>query len=234
MTPAPFPGVISALSLEARILDRSAGAVRVRVSGMGAANAERAAQAIVREGASALLSWGFAGALDPSLQGGQLIVPDCVVDRHGNRYETHRHWSKTLLELLADSLRPDTGELAESATVIADDAARKDLWVRLHRCAVDMESAAVAKVARSADLPFLAIRAITDRCGDRIPPSAHDVVDTQGRIRASAIPAALLAAPRDLGALLTLWRNTVRARRTLSHVARIAGPNFGLRGTSPT
>ena len=225
--------MISALSLEARILDRSAGAVRVRVSGMGAANAERAAQTVVREGARALLSWGFAGALDPSLQAGQLIVPDCVVDRHGNRYATHAHWSQSLLELLPDSLQPYTGELVESATVIADDADRKDLWGRLPGCAVDMESAAVAEVAHSADLPFLAIRAITDRSGDRIPPTARDLVDARGKIHLSAIPGLLLAAPGDVGALFTLWRNTARARRTLSRVARAAGPGFGLRGTSP-
>ena len=77
-------GVVAALEFEARSLGRAsrrAGLCALgdgsllRVSGVGGDNAARAARELVAAGAGALLSWGVAGARDPALTCGAVLLP---------------------------------------------------------------------------------------------------------------------------------------------------------------
>ena len=70
-------GVVTALRSERRVLDRRHD--HVRLSGMGAGNASAAAEALVAEGVSALVSFGLAGGLDPTLPSGSLVIADEVL-----------------------------------------------------------------------------------------------------------------------------------------------------------
>src|SRR6266700_4272235 len=99
-------GVVAALDLEARsfspwtrrrdgLLEVGDGTL-VAVSGMGRAAAVRAAGALVDAGATALVSWGLAGGLDPGLQAGTICLPSVVVSRDGAAFATDLHWREIL------------------------------------------------------------------------------------------------------------------------------------------
>ena len=71
-------GIVVGLAAEARIARRLGW--KVAIGGGAAAGAEAAARRLIDEGSDALVSFGLAGALDPALRPGALIVPvssDC-------------------------------------------------------------------------------------------------------------------------------------------------------------
>jgi nucleoside phosphorylase len=74
------------MAAEARALGPWARDARVvvAVSGGRPDRAEAAARGLVQQGVRALLSWGIAGALDPALAPGALILPDRVVCPDGS------------------------------------------------------------------------------------------------------------------------------------------------------
>ena len=82
-------GVVAALGAEARTLGRpvrrsdglfAAGdGILMAVSGMGCPAAAAAARRLLDAGATALVSWGMAGGLDPKLTAGTICLPRSVV-----------------------------------------------------------------------------------------------------------------------------------------------------------
>jgi adenosylhomocysteine nucleosidase len=81
--------------------------------------------------------------------------------------------------------------------------------------AVDLESAAVARAAAAAGLPFSVLRAICDEAGRALPRAAVVALDAKGRIGAGRVLGALLRQPGDIFALVALGRDAGRARTAL-------------------
>jgi adenosylhomocysteine nucleosidase len=80
--------------------------------------------------------------------------------------------------------------------------------------AVDLESAALAHAAARACVPFLALRAVTDGVGDRLP-DLEPLVDRQGRPRPGALILHLARRPSDAAALVRLGLGARWAGRAL-------------------
>ncbi|MEX0759575.1 MAG: hypothetical protein WD100_08355, partial [Tistlia sp.] len=74
-----------------------------------------------------------------------------------------------------------------------------------------------------AGLPFLVLRAVADPAGLALPPAALDALDERGRSRGWAVAGRLLAAPRQLPALLALARAAAAAERALGGALLVAG-----------
>jgi adenosylhomocysteine nucleosidase len=131
----------------------------VTCAGMGAARASLAIEAALALGpASELISVGFAGACDLRFHVGDVIHPTILIDaRTGERF------------FLAD---PSTTEAAEIVVTVAAPAgvmAKHRLGISYSASAVDMEAAAVARIALARELPFFAIKAISDEADFELP-----------------------------------------------------------------
>jgi adenosylhomocysteine nucleosidase len=81
--------------------------------------------------------------------------------------------------------------------------------------AIDLESAAVARAATAAGLPFAVLRAICDEAGHALPLAAQVALDASGHIGFMRILAALLRQPNDIFPLIALGRDAARARTAL-------------------
>lgn len=223
----PFAGVVAALYDEARCLAPLAAAPgaeaalpggRLILSGMGAARAATAAQALVAAGATALLSWGTCGALDPALRAGDVFLPDRIQAPDGTRYTTDAAWRARVRAALPRGLNGvDGGTLlsGDRPWSTPRDKARGAAFGR----AADMESAAIAGVAQRARLPLLAIRVVIDEAAQVLPDTAVRGVDAIGRPRLVAFVTGLARRPRDVLALPGLGRSFARATRSLRSIA---------------
>jgi adenosylhomocysteine nucleosidase len=189
------------------------------VSGMGGAAASRGARQLVDAGAKALLSWGMAGGLDPALPAGALFLPGEVISADGAIYQTAREWREALAARVAPCDPVTGGRLLTSRQAIASAAAKAIAFRETGASAVDMESAAIAEVARAQGLPFLAVRAIVDTAEDPLPKPAITAAG-ESTVRLSRLLAALARAPQDLPALIRLMRRYRAASRSLAAVAR--------------
>ena len=144
---------------------------------------------------------GLAGALDPALQIGDVVV-DCD------------------LEL------PDFGRLLRRGRIHGADriVATPHEKAELHRqtgaLAVEMEGAIVRKWAKELGASFIGIRSISDRADQTLDPAVLALVDEWGRPRWGRIPGTLLRRPWLLPQLIRLGRDSQRAARRLGAAVR--------------
>ena len=216
-------GIAAAFAAESRhlgpLMPGSSDGTLLVVSGMGGAAAASGARQLVDAGARALLSWGVAGGLDPALPAGALFLPGEVISADGVVYQTAGEWRETLAATVASCHPVTGGRLLTSRRPLASAADKSIAFSETGAAAVDMESAAVAEVARAQGLPFLAVRAIVDTANDRLPMAAIAAASS-GSVKLSRLLGALARAPADLPALIRLMWRYHAASRSLAAVAR--------------
>ncbi|HEX7382631.1 MAG TPA: hypothetical protein VF265_10820 [Nevskiaceae bacterium] len=233
MDDGAYTGVVAALWAEARCLteiDAAIGAqaqlsgVRLRLAGMGAERAAKAAQKLLDDGAGALVSWGTCGALQSELFAGDVVLPHAVRDEAGTVYDTDARWRTRVRAALS----PELGSAHEGVLLSAArpwaTAAEKRRGGAAGAAVVDMESAAVARVALDVGVPFLAIRVIVDAVDVTIPSAAIAGVDTLGRVRPWPFALQLLRRPGQLMRLPRLGRDFAKATDGLHSIAATCLP----------
>ncbi len=206
-------GIVVGLAAEARIARRLGGCVEI--GGGTAAGARAAARRVADSGACALVSFGLAGGLDPSLRPGDVLVPETVLT--GGRILCTDPG-------LCRSLGGGTSHLLLGGDrIIVDRLAKQALWEQTGCAAVDIESGAVALVAAERGLRFAVLRAVCDPAARSLPLAALAGLDAHGAVALGRVLRAVAAHPAELGALIALAGDAVRARRALlQRVGRIA------------
>lgn len=132
------------------------------VGGIGAHQAEIAARAAVAEfQPQALISAGLAGAMIRTLKVESLFFPNVIVDATtGAEYRCHTAAESELV----------SGGILVSGAEIAGPQSKKELADRFHGLVVDMEAAAVARVAQETKTSFFCVKAISDELDAALPP----------------------------------------------------------------
>ena len=159
---------------------------------------------------TAILSLGIAGGLDPALRPGALVVARNVIAEA--RWPADAAWSGALLEATG-ALHAD---IAGADCVIATPAAKAALWAATGAAAVDMESAAIARIFSPLGVPFAVLRAVADTAGEALPAAAAMGLDAAGNPAPWRVIRALLRRPQDLPGLI---RMALRSRAALSALA---------------
>ena len=191
----------------------------VCVAGVGGENAARAAHRLVEAGVDGLVSWGCAAALSPKLKPGDLCLPVEVLDRDGARTSVSRDWHRRAKHALHGVGDLHTEILLTTDRPVASAAEKRALAAACGAIAVDMESAAVAAVARERQVPFLAVRAIADPADMALPQVVMRATYATGTVRPFVLLGQVLLHPGEVGALLRLASQFRAALRTLARTA---------------
>ncbi len=178
-----------------------------------------------------LFSSGIAGALDPALKAGDVvvhlshpIVPSevegrvsgaAVVARPSTSLGTNGSWEDRLTAALPDAHHG----LIIGQDHIAVSVAEKEALAATGALAVDMESHIAARVAARHGLPFMAIRTISDTAHDTLPPAALVGMNTDGSMALGKVLASLARHPTQLPALIRTGWSAEAAFRALRQVA---------------
>ena len=174
------------------------------VTGVGGEAAARAARLLIDgHHPAVLVSAGFAGGLDPSLVRGAAVRAGRSVSHDG---------SDPIPLVTRPGNCPAGGEPspADPPVIVTVDrivrtvAEKRALLVASGGGLVDMETHAVARVARAAGLPCVSLRVISDDAAQELPREVADLARPQSAMR--RFGAALGAVGRRPGAALDLWR----------------------------
>ncbi len=224
-------GVVVALCAEANCLTNSSVPVAtpfrhrnllIYVAGMGAENASHAAQVLIDAGCQRLLSWGTAGALMTNLRSGDLLIPTYVINAEGCHLETHTEWREKFVSLIN---RPaQSGPLLSSPEVLSTATRKQQAQQNSDAIAVDMESAAIARLAIQHSIPFMTIRTVVDTAEMSVPDYALQTIDRYGRSRPLKTLCAIARHPTSLAALIKLGSAFKQALRTLKDIAPVLTP----------
>jgi hopanoid-associated phosphorylase len=221
-------GIIVGLRTEAACLP-PVPEVRVACSGARPERARSLALQLIETGCGALASLGVAGALDPALKPGALLVADAVLTRDGRRLETDPRWRKRLIAQLArGGLAALPGTLVGSDHPLLLKADKADLFRDTGALAVDMESHAAARVAAEHGLPFLALRAISDPATRAVPSWVMDLVAEDGSVDPFKAAFEAMCRPWDIPALILLGHENDRALKALRRAAALTNGRLGL------
>jgi len=199
------------------------------VSGIGLQAAESAAQRLADAGAAALVSWGIAGGLDPSLRAGAIVLPSEVIGSDGSRYATAAAWRERQLGALAALASPAgraaaaSGRLLCCVQAIDSSAAKAQAFAATGAVAADMESLAIARIAAERRLPFLAVRVIVDTAGDSLPRAVVRA-SRGGELRFARLAAGIARAPWEIAGLMRLAGRYRSALASLAAAARAGLP----------
>lgn len=168
--------------------------------GMGANAATRACDLLLREKPDALVSVGWAGSLSCGLKPPQAVAVREVIDAaRGESFATASREGQRLITL----------------DRVADAQEKRRLAQQYKAVLVDMEAAAVARVARAQQMEFYCFKAISDGPNDRVPDFSR-FTSPDGQLRMPALLAYAVTHPKYWGPLRALGRNSRQAAQELA------------------
>ncbi len=182
--------------------------------GMGMLNAGWAATALAAEAPELIISAGFGGGVLPGLMVGDVVTAEQML-----------HWTGTGFEKVEICPDRDTGDNASLSLrgcfVTSDGILNKRHLAELlphgvNRPVMEMESAAVARVASESGIPFLGIRAISDPWDEELGFAIDEFCDENMRIRPLKVLAVIIRRPAIIPQLVRLALNSRKAARSLS------------------
>lgn len=220
------------------------GAVRclLALSGLGQAAArEAAARLSAQFPPDLLVSLGFGGALNPGLCPGDLVMGESF-----SRYDPEtRVFAPVTPAPASPRPLPELVEVLAGVGIIVllgnfittpwiIHKGRQGEGLRGRSLPVlDLESAALAELARAEGLPFLGLRAITDTALEEIPDFLAPASQEPGPVGVLEALGWLAADPRRLKDLIHLWRRSRLAAARLAAALMVLLPLFEDEGSRP-
>ncbi len=190
-------------------------------SGMGGQRAQRALTEVVEQfSLERVFSIGYAGALDPSLQVGDLVFADKVmavkIDAPENSGEKEKSYDLAEVDGVPDV---HGGALLTVDRPAATPREKKALRKKFKAVAVDMETFALAEAAQSRNLPLISVRAITDTADQELIDCAHLVAE-DGDVSKLKAGWHVLTHPGDLKGMIELGQHARMATANLTAFLR--------------
>ncbi len=183
------------------------------VTGMGAGNASRAAEALMSATKYEFcISAGFAGALSEKHRIGDILVAEGVQQLGGSK----TLWcSRNLTHAAKGDGAKQVRLFLTSDHVIRTIEEKKRLAA--FAGAVDMESFGVACVAEAHGIPVVAIRVISDTTDRDLPARIDTMIDERGRLNLGGVVRGIVRHPLQIPALIRLGRESRRAAEALAN-----------------
>ncbi len=171
--------------MEGRALSQAIGdfGCRFHTVGIGAKHLPSSDQLT---GISCIILCGLAGALDPSLSVGDVVLDDA------NRF--------------AVPLR--RGRIHTASQIISTPQEKAECFVSTGALVVDMEQAIVREFADHYQIPLVGLRTVSDTAAETLNPKVIRFVDDLGRPKPASIALGLIGQPRLIPYLRRLNANT--------------------------
>jgi len=171
-------------------------------AGAGVGASTRAFAEVEKSGeVEKMVSVGWAGALREDLAPGQAYDVSIVIDAHtGERF------------IAAGP--PNTCWLVTNSRV-ADATEKKRLASTYEAALVDMEAAAVARLAKMRGIPFYCIKGISDGYSDQLP-DFNRFISPDGQFKLTRFVVFALLHPRYWHALIRMGENSRKAARNIA------------------
>jgi nucleoside phosphorylase len=178
-------------------------------TGVGRARAERGARALLDAfSVRGLVGAGLAGGLSPGLGGGEILVGSPVRDATAAVGAPDASWVERALR---SEGAPRRATLVTVDRLLWSAAGKASLWSTCspaQPAAVDLESAAWARVAAERGIPYLIVRSVLDRAEEDLPEFLARCQDPDGGLSRAKVARHALLRPRLVPGLIALRART--------------------------
>jgi adenosylhomocysteine nucleosidase len=191
----------------ATLYESARSSVLVLVTGVGFDCAKSAIDWLLAETSPRLVvAAGLAGALDPELKQGEIVVATEVVEADDQQWRT---------ALPAELGEETCGRVVTSRTLVASRNDKQRLHQSTHAIAVDMESAAIAEACQVAHVQCAIVRVISDVADQPISEHLARLL-VGGRVSPFRVFAATITKPSLVPQFWRLGRETKIASQNLA------------------
>jgi adenosylhomocysteine nucleosidase len=159
-----------------------------------------------------MLNFGFAGALSPGLKVGDIVSADRLLFYHDGLF-SEQQWLTLLQEPVGQQVQ---GAFVTTSRITDKDFLAKRLPAGIRQAVVEMETAALAKVACTAGIPFMAIRAISDAADEKLGFTLDEFCDRELNVKIWRVLLTVAKKPWIIPQLVRLARHTKTAGNNLS------------------
>jgi len=181
--------------------------VLLGMTGDGPARASASISSLLRDfPVSFLVGAGAAGALDPSLRTGEILVASRVVDEAGEAPAPDVSLVSKAVALGAKPATFVTVARPITSSREKSEVARRFGAADTTGAVVDMESAAWARAVASHGIPFVILRAVSDNFEEELPAFLSSCMAADGSIDRAAVARRLVLHPAALPRLLRVRR----------------------------
>jgi adenosylhomocysteine nucleosidase len=173
--------------------------VQLRVVGMGCRTIPRGDRE--PDLCCCIVMAGLGGALDPELH-----IGDVVIDE------------RSTFPVPAGIGR--RGAIHTAADLVSTPAHKASLYRQTGALVVDLENEVARRLAAERGVPFLGLRAVSDRADEALDPAVGRLVDPSGRLRVTALAREICRRPALLADLYRLRARSGRAMASLTGALR--------------
>ena len=203
-------------------------------TGMGRERAEAATRLLLDSyPVSLLISLGFSGALSSELKVGDIVICSRLYGAHGDtsvKLPGTYYSDNAPVFLISQALKGAAIGFRHGASVtVARPVQLPEAKLALGKAfdaeVVDMESYWIAEIASGKHIPFIAIRAISDKAHDCLPPFDR-ILTSQGKLILKKAAAHFIARPDHMAVLPVLYWKAWRAGKKLDTVIHHLVTNY--------
>lgn len=226
-------GVVIPLKQEAKTLRKKSLAIHLPESyseqllicrsGVGYENAYKASMNLIAQGATALLSFGCAGALSSNLLSGDLLIPECIQDPNNQEITVDLALRQKFVALLPKSehkILSANHAILHVHDMLVDAQQKGKMSQESEANAVDMESLAVAKVAKEHEIPFFVVRVILDEAEFNFPQCLLKSLNQHGQVNYFKFLFSLIKNPHEIKVIYSLIKRWKLVHAKLKFLAQ--------------
>lgn len=197
-------------------------------TGMGIVRSKAALKVVLeRSKPDCIVSVGFAGALYHGSSPGDLVLVSrfFLLPAGGeesanftfmqSEVKLNRPLPDPLVERLSGMSRIRQGSIITLKQPMKKTVLAEQIPKGLHFPVCDMETFGLAELSRERDVPFLAVRSVSDILDEEVPPELIGVVDEMGEPKLGRLFHAVTTNPALVTDVLRLRRNSETAARNL-------------------
>jgi len=176
--------------------------IKILLTGMGQANAEKAIRAaLTTDKPSLVLTCGFAGGLNPHLSSGTIVF-----STRGNQE----------LEVRLRKIEAVPAQFYCADRVATTVSEKTKLWQTTGDDAVDMESEMIAHVCSEKKVPCATVRIILDAANDNLPLDFNALMTADREMSYGKLAWQIIKSPGKIGALKALQKQSEAAAEKLA------------------
>ncbi len=206
-------GILCGLESEAKIARQIDGAL-VACAAARPHKARELAQELVAKGATRLMSFGIAGALDASIGLGDVVIGTQVVSPKV-QWGCDEAWGRALADKIPHAKR---GGVYGSETLVPTAVEKAMLHQKTGCSIVDMESQCAAEVAAAAKIPLIVVRTVCDGATMNVPPLVMVAIGEAGRVDVLSAIVSIVQHPMQVTDLFHVARGTSKALAALKRL----------------
>lgn len=211
-------GVIVGVKEELNIINKYNVLVKI---GYGKVNARKVARELAKK-VDCIVSFGFAGSLDPNLNNGHVIIPKNLVTYNNKQKLKLSQKYRLIIKKRINMTYLNENDLTSVDEIINDKKIKTQLFNKFNVSSIDMESEAINNISREFQIPFIILRVIFDDTKFSIPEFIKKNTDHKGNVKYTKVLIDLVKEPLQIFEFFKLIKYYCVAKNKLRDTAKKA------------